>query len=181
MMDTLSPIETLRLRLRCVEDRDAESLSALMTPSVSRWVASWPSPLPIEQALTLIARAREAAFQRKALPMVVERIADAVVLGWIAVNTSPENGGFLGYWLGEHFHGRGYMREAAPPTVAAAFQRLNVGLIEAGVQLGNAPSIRVLEACGMRYVGERMVYASARGQKERCAWYESLPPIRPRA
>jgi hypothetical protein len=35
-------IDTPRLRLRPVHDGDAEATARLMTPGVSRWLASWP-------------------------------------------------------------------------------------------------------------------------------------------
>ncbi len=38
--DMFAPMETKRLRLRCVESRDAVATSELMTPMVSGWVAS---------------------------------------------------------------------------------------------------------------------------------------------
>ena len=41
----LSPrLVTVRLLLRCVRPGDAASLTAVMTPVVSRWVANQPTP-----------------------------------------------------------------------------------------------------------------------------------------
>lgn len=172
MPEIFPAIETPRLRLRCVEDHDAEKLSMLMTPGVSRWVASWTSPFPVDKAQSLITRARAAAANGKALPMVIERKADGNVIGWIAVNAGTNNNGLFGYWVGEDFQGQGYMREAATPALMAGFQRLGVNSMGAGAQLGNAPSIAVLKACAMRHVDDRMVHAPARGRDELCAWYE---------
>lgn len=165
--------ETTRLRLRCVEDRDAAALASLMTPMVSRWVASWPSPLSPEAARERIARARNAARRGDALPMAIAHRDSDDAIGWVAVNRSTDDamrGGF-GYWLGEPFHGRGYMREAAPAALRMGFE-MKVATIEAGAQLENAPSIAVLKACGMRRVNDRMIYAPARALDELCAWYE---------
>jgi [ribosomal protein S5]-alanine N-acetyltransferase len=167
------PIATHSLTLRCVEDRDAEPFSALMTPGVSRWVASWTSPLTLDVAREMIARARSAAAEGRALPIVIERASDGAVLGWMAVNVQAAGKrGSFGYWLGEPFHGRGYMREAAPAGLAAGFQRLGLDVIEAGAQPGNGPSLAVMKACGMRHVDDRLVHAPARGRDELCAWYE---------
>jgi ribosomal-protein-alanine N-acetyltransferase len=64
------------------------------------------------------------------------------------------------------------MHEAAPATVAAAFARLGLDVIEAGAQPGNAASFAVMRACGMQPIGERDVFAAARGRHERCMFYE---------
>jgi ribosomal-protein-alanine N-acetyltransferase len=172
-MDHIFPaIETPRLRLRCVEDTDAKELSALMSPGVSRWVASWTSPLPVDKARGLISRARAAAAGGKALPMIAERKSDGVVVGWISVNGGPEAKGTFGYWLGEAFHGQGFMREAAPPSLAYGFRHLGLVMIGAGAQLGNAASLAVMKACGMRHIDDRMIFAPSRQRDELCAWYE---------
>ncbi len=172
MQHIFPAIDTPRLILRCVAEHDAEHLSALMSPGVSRWVASWTSPLPVDKARGLIARARKAAEDGKALPMIVERKSDGAVVGWIAVNGGPEAKGTFGYWLGEAFHGQGFMREAAPIALAHGFQRLGLVLIGAGAQLGNAASLAVMKACGMRHIDDRMIYAPSRERDELCAWYE---------
>lgn len=172
MQHIFPAIETAQLVLRCVEEQDAEHLSALMSPGVSRWVASWTSPLPIHEARGLIVRARTAAADGKALPMIVERKSDGAALGWIAVNGGPEAKGTFGYWLGEAFQGQGFMREAAPIALLHGFQRLGLVSIGAGAQLGNAASLAVMKACGMRHIDDRMIHAPSRERDELCAWYE---------
>ena len=39
--EPFAPFETARLRLRCVVEYDAQTLSALMTPAISALVATW--------------------------------------------------------------------------------------------------------------------------------------------
>ena len=78
----------------------------------------------------------------------------------------------LGYWLGAAHQGHGYMREAAPAAVAAAFGRLGLEVVEAAAQPENAASFAVLRSCGMVPAGECMVLASARGREELCLRYE---------
>ena len=43
-VDIFPPVDTLRLRLRCAEPRDAPALAAMMSETVSRRLASWPVP-----------------------------------------------------------------------------------------------------------------------------------------
>lgn len=176
--DPFDPVETVRLKLRCVRPGDAEHISAMMTPAISRWVASWPVPFTPEMAAARIAVALRAAETGRALPFVVERRSDGELLGWVSVNrdTVVSRCGVLGYWLGEEHHGCGYMREAASTAMATAFKRLDLAVIEAGAQPGNAASFAVLRACGMILVGERMVFAPARNRDELCLFYEIVRP-----
>jgi [ribosomal protein S5]-alanine N-acetyltransferase len=168
------PIETPRLLLRCVEERDAHSVSRLMTPAVSQWLASWHMPFTPLMAAELIDSARKSAFDGVALPFAVVERASGQLVGWTTVLCTNEDRcrGSFGYWLGEPFQGQGYMREIASSALAAGFQLLNLDVIEAGAQPENLPSLAVMRACGMKPAGERMVYASARDRQELCHYYE---------
>lgn len=161
---------TARLSLRPPALADALALSALMTPAVSGWLASWPVPFTPAMATVRIAGAQRAAERGTALPFVVERRADGAVLGWIRVARDAIDGrrGSLGYWLGEAHQGQGYMREAAPVTVAAAFQLLGLEVVEGAARPGNAASLATLRACGMTPTGKRMVFAQTRNRAELC-------------
>lgn len=166
--DPFDPVWTMRLKLRCVRPEDAARTSAMMTPAISRWVASWPVPFTPEMA----------AEEGRALPFAVERRSDGALLGWLGVHRDATDGrrGVLGYWLGEEYHGHGFMREAVPAAVAAAFERLGLGVIGAGAQPGNTASFAILRGCGMVPAGQRMVFASARGRDEVCLFYEAARP-----
>ena len=126
-VDIFPPVDTLRLRLRCAEPRDAPALAAMMSEAVSRRLASWPVPYTAPMALHRIAGVRKAAAEGRSRSMVIERRADGVVLGWISISRAPGNGttALITYWLGEAFQGQGLMREAAPAALAEAFGRPN--------------------------------------------------------
>ena len=175
----VASLGTERLRLRCVRPDDAAQVSRLMTPAVSRWVASWPVPFTPKMAAERIAAAREAAEMGKLLPFAIERRSDGVLLGWISVTRDAKNDrrGRLSYWLGEEHHGRGYMREAVAVVVAAAFDKLGLEVIEAGAQPGNVDAFAVLRGCGMALTGGRTVFAPARGHDELCLFYEIARPM----
>lgn len=178
--DPFDAVETPRLRLRCVRPEDASPMSGLMTPAVSRWVASWPVPFTPGMAAERIAVARGAAAERRAFPCTIERRSDGALLGWIGVarDAAADRRASLGYWMGEGHHGHGYMREAAPAAVAAAFRWLGVDAIEAAAQPENTASFAVLRGCGMAPVGERVVFAPARRRDELCLVYEVARPAR---
>lgn len=124
--DRFAPLRTSRLRLRCIEPGDAAVVSRLMTPSVSRWVISWPVPFTVEMAAERIDRARDAARADTMLPFAIERLSDQAFLGWLSVTRTTDRRALLSYWLGEQHHGHGYMREAVAVAVAAAFRLLDI-------------------------------------------------------
>ena len=108
--DLFEAIETERSRLRCVRVEDAGIIAGLMTPAVSRWLASWPAPVTEEVVATRIAEARAEVVTNQALHCLVERRSDSAVMGWIRVSrieASPERGE-LGFWLSEANHGHGF-------------------------------------------------------------------------
>ena len=167
-------VETARLRLRTVDERDAPAAARLMTPAVSQWLASWPSPLDESGAAARLRRMREATLQGQALCFAIEGREDNVLMGMVLVVRAKYDArrGDLGYWLGERFHRHGYMAEAATAAVAEAFTRLELDAIEAGAQPGNEASFATMRRLGMRLIDERPVWAESRGREERCAYYE---------
>ena len=181
-------MEIARLRLRPPRPADAPALSALMTPAVSRWLASWPVPFTTEMAAARIAQSLDAMAAGQALVCAVEH--QGAFVGWLrgsAKSGSDLRGridgtdrGEFGYWLGEPWHGRGFMQEAVPPYLAAIRGRLALRSIEATCQADNNRSARVLAACGLRRVGTRLLFSSARGREEpvdvwELAWTPDAP------
>ena len=158
-------IETARLRLRPPRPADAPPLSALMTRNVNRWMASWPVPFTAAMAEARIAWALDAMAAGQALVCAVEHREEFI--GWIrGGRIDGTDRGEFGYWLGEPWHGRGFMHEAAPAYLAAIRDRLTLRGIEATCQAANDRSARVLAACGLRRVGTRTLFSSARNRNE---------------
>ncbi len=172
--DPFPPFETARLLLRCVDPDDAAATSALMTPEVSRWLASWPLPFTPEMATARIESLRQRAFERSALPLAIVGKASSALAGWVVIERygEPGNRGALGYWLGEAYQRRGYVREAMAAALPTALARLDLDVIEAGAQLANVGSFAIMRACGIRPAGQRMVYAPARDREGLCQFYK---------
>jgi ribosomal-protein-alanine N-acetyltransferase len=144
-----------------------------MTPAVSRWVASWPSPCPVafvEERIKVVLRAGVAG---DALTYVIETPAGDIA-GWIEFRRDAERRAraSVGYWLGEAHQGRGLMSEVLPVALEQAFAALGVDTIEASLQPANLSSRAVLEKCGMIYAGDRTIYAPSRERDELCASFE---------
>jgi len=167
-------IETARLRLRLVDEHDAAATVRLITPEVSRWLASWPSPLDEAAAAARLRDLRDVATAGHGLPFAIERLDGGDMIGLVMIMRSRDDArrGGLGYWLGEAYHHQGYMSEAAAAAVAVAFTRLDLAAIEAGAQPDNASSLAIMRRLGMRPIGERPMWAAARGRKEICAYFE---------
>ncbi len=148
--------------------------SRLMTPEVSRWLASWPVPFTPDMASGRIEGLRRLAFHGDALPFAITSKCDGELIGWATV--TRDNGdrslASMSFWLGEAHQGKGYMREVALTAVAATFELLGVNEIEAGAQVENVGSFAVMKLCGMAPAGERQVYASARRREELCRFYK---------
>lgn len=77
--------ETPRLRLRCVEGRDAPAIAEMMTEAISKRLASWPVPFSHPMAEEKISSARGAAAQSRSLPLVLEAKSDGAICGWVSL------------------------------------------------------------------------------------------------
>ena len=169
-----APLHTERLRLRPPRPADAPSLVALMTPAVSRWLGNWPVPFTPAMAKARIAGLLDAMTAGPSLVCVVEH--QETFVGWIGGSAKPRSSlrgriadtdrGTFGFWLGEPWHGRGFMQEAAPAYLAALRGRLALRSVEAACQPENRGSALVLAACGLHRVGARNEYAPARSRNE---------------
>lgn len=132
--DPFPAIDTPRLRLRCARAADAPRISELMTPAISRWLASWPMPYTLSMAGERIAAWGALARAGHGMPCVVEVRSEGAVVGWVHALRSREDStrATMGYWVGEAYQGRGIMREATVALAPAAFAFLGVDTVEAG-------------------------------------------------
>ncbi len=170
----VAPLSTARLLLRPVQPDDAAELVAALTPAISQRLLSWPFPFTPTLAHERIARARARAAEGLALPFIMERRADRAFIGWLSITRADASApdALLSYWLGEHHHGHGYMKEAVPAALAAAFAALDIDVIKAEVQPDNAASLSVLRSCGLIRVREKTSFAPSRGRDEPCILHE---------
>jgi len=172
-------IETDRLRLRQVRGSDAASVAALVTPSVSQWTATWPPEISVEDARSRIKAAIQARETGLAATFAIENKADGTLLGWAGIHRKEfdHKRWSLGYWIGEQFHGRGYMSEAGKAIIGLSWSLLGADVIEAAAQPENAASIAILKKLGMGFAGQKMIFAPARNRDELCVLYEISRPL----
>lgn len=175
MRDALpQTIETGRLELREPREDFAERVAALMTPGVSQWLASWPSPVSASEVRGRIGAARAARAAATEASWLVHVRDSAEVVGWVRVarESVTRNRAELGYWIGEAFRGHGYAAEAARAALAAVFEGWQLSVVESGAQVDNDASFVVMRKLGMRRASERMVWAATRGRDELCRFFE---------
>ncbi len=79
-------------------------------------------------------------------------------IGWCGLKTRPERNEIdLGYRFMKEAWGKGYATEAAFATIRYGFEKLGLKRIVGRAMPQNLASLRVLEKCGMDYVGEEIV------------------------
>jgi len=172
--DVFWTVEAERVRLRCPEPDDAAALARLVTPAVSQWLLSWPDTIGVAEVGERILKARAAVSGGGALFFVIELKSEPIPIGWISVIRWNDHSrvGAVGYWMGEQYHGHGYMTEAAGAAFGVAFTHLDLDVIEAGANPRNDASFAVMRRLGMTRTSERVMWASSRGRNERCIFYE---------
>jgi RimJ/RimL family protein N-acetyltransferase len=130
----------------------------LQTPNeVLAWVASLPPADRAEVSLEWIARVRSTSDgdSWSLSYKVVERATGAAV-GGCAFKGPPDVAGMveLAYGIDHPHRGRGIATEVARALTEFAFADGRVRIVRGHTKPDNAASVRVLEKCGFRRVGE---------------------------
>jgi len=79
-------------------------------------------------------------------------------IGWCGLKARPERNEIdLGYRFMKKAWGKGYATEAAYACLQYGFEKLNLQRIVGRAMPQNIASLRVLEKCGMRFIGDEVV------------------------
>lgn len=174
-------IDTERMVLRPPVHADFRAWTELREESrdfLVPWEPSWASDHLTRRSFTnRVYWAQRAVSGGTALPLFLERRDDHALLGAITLDNirrGPSLSGVLGYWTGERFARRGYMREAIEAVVHHAFHRMDLSRIEAACLPENTPSRRLLESCGFKYEGVAQSYLQINGRWRTHVLYASL-------
>ena len=88
--------------------------------------------------------------------LLARRTEDDAIVGLFefseVVRGSFQNA-YLGYWVGEPYAGRGYMREGMQLALRFAFQDLRLHRVEANIQPANKRSLALAKQSGFRREG----------------------------
>jgi len=145
-------IKTERLLLRSFHDNDAPRMTALIGNwNVIRWLAAPPYPYRLNNAEAFIARVAPETITQQNATLAIE--IEGVLAGSIGYEARGEDV-HLGYWLGEPYWEKGYMREAVGAVLGFYFSAHNNREIISSVLMGNEASLRLQKSFGFETVGE---------------------------
>jgi [ribosomal protein S5]-alanine N-acetyltransferase len=143
-------LNTARLRLRPLDDADANDLFALHSSAyVLRY---WDAPPWTERVRSerFIAACRQMAVEGTGARLAVDRVSDGTFIGWCGlVQWNPDyRSAALGYCFDAAAWGQGYATEAARVLLRWAFDTLDLNRVQAETDTRNTASARVLEKLG---------------------------------
>lgn len=174
-------IETERMTLRLPRHSDHRAWAELREEStafLAPWEPVWSHDHLTRKAFTnRVYWAARAEAQGTALPVLMIRREDQRLLGAITLDNirrGPVQAGTLGYWIGERFSRRGYMREAILAMVHHAFSNMDLSRVEAACLPENIPSRGVLEKTGFKYEGVAQAYLQIAGRWRNHVLYANL-------
>jgi [ribosomal protein S5]-alanine N-acetyltransferase len=150
--------ESDRLLFRLFTMEDAELVYRLnLDPEVTRFT---------HDPVSTIERAGE-ILERTILPQyalynhgrwAVHLKQDLIFIGWCGLKYRAELKEIdLGYRFMKEFWGMGYATEAAFASVRYGFEKLGLQRIVGRAEPANIASVKVLEKCGMHYIGQEIV------------------------
>lgn len=150
--------ETNRLLLRTFSVEDAPLIYELnLDPDVTRYTGDPVKDLHHAQLI----------LERTILPQyalynhgrwAVHVKPDLEFIGWCGLKNRPERNEIdLGYRFIKSAWGKGYATEAAYASLNYGFKTLNLHRIVGRAMPQNIGSLRVLEKCGMQYIGDEVV------------------------
>ena len=158
-------IETERLTLRPPVHSDFRAWATLRQESeefLTPWEPSWAVDHLTRKAFTnRVYWAQRSVAGGSAVPLFLLRRDNECLVGAITLDNirrGPSQAGTLGYWTGERFARRGYMREAINALVHYAFTKMDLSRIEAACLPENAASRGLLESSGFKYEGVAQSY-----------------------
>jgi ribosomal-protein-alanine N-acetyltransferase len=174
-------IETERLTMRPPTHSDFREWSTLRRESMdylTPWEPGWAADHLTRKAFTnRVYWAQRSVGTESAIPLFLFRRSDETLVGAITLDNirrGPAQAGTLGYWTGERFSRRGYMREAIGGLVHHAFTKLDLSRIEAACLPENAASRGLLESSGFKYEGVAQSYLQIDGRWRTHVLYASL-------
>ncbi len=170
-------IETERLVLRTFTRYDAPLVYELnLDPDVTRYTGDPIKDLHhAQQVLEQTILPQYALYNHGRWAVHVKSGKDPVLsefIGWCGLKARPERKEIdVGYRFLKKSWGQGYATEAVYGSLTYGFEKLNIERIVGRAMPENIASYRVLEKCGMQYIGEEEV------DGHRARTYEAFNPF----
>ncbi len=151
-------LETDRLLLRTFTKEDAQLVYDLnLDPEVIRYTGDPIRDLDhAQQVLEQVILPQYALYNHGR--WAVHTKDSLEFIGWCGLKTRPERNEIdLGYRFMQKAWGKGYATEAAYGTIQYGFKKLKLHRIVGRAMPQNTGSLRVLEKCGMNFIGDEIV------------------------
>lgn len=151
-------IETNRLLLRTFAPKDAHLIYELnLDPEVTRYTHDPVKDIKqAQQILDQTILPQYALYNHGR--WAVHLKTNLEFIGWCGLKFRPERNEIdLGYRFSRQAWGKGYATEAAYACIEHGFEKLRLERIVGRALLGNLASLRVLEKCGMTYLGQEEI------------------------
>ncbi len=158
-------LETARLKLRFMEERDADAIFAIYSDAQVARYLSKPTQTERAQAAKMVGNILAGYAEGTSVTFAMERRDDRVVIGNCMLFSISEQSrrAEIGYSMARAHWGQGYMDEALRALVDYGFSEpLNLNRIEADIDPRNAGSAKSLTRLGFRQEGvlrERWIVA----------------------
>jgi [ribosomal protein S5]-alanine N-acetyltransferase len=164
-------IETDRMTLRLPEMTDHAAWSRLRRTGEA-FLREWepvyaPDYLSRRSFRNRVYWAHRAREEGRAVSLFLVRREDQALMGAITLDNirrGPAQMASVGYWIGPDYARRGYMLEALLALRDYAYDRLDLGRIEAACLPENAASRGLLERAGFRREGMAFAYLQIAGR-----------------
>jgi RimJ/RimL family protein N-acetyltransferase len=161
-------VRTPRLCLRRFRESDVHTFARYRSdPTVARY-QGWDAPYPVEQARRFVSTmaTAQADVPGEWLQIAVALARDGSLVGdcAFAPQTHEPRTVEIGFTIAPEHQGRGYAREAVSLLLRYLFTQLGKHRVTASCDPRNAPSIKVLEAAGMRREGHMVESTWSQGE-----------------
>ncbi len=167
----MTTIETERLILRPMRDRDAMSIAELIGNwNVCKMLSRSPYPYALSDAQEFIAsRTTDDDITTRVFAIQLKDGSEHAI-GGVGIHGEEEAEGEaeLGYWIGEPYWGKGLVKEATIAALRHAFTTMDKAKLVAGHFEDNDASRRILLFLGFVPGGERVLACRSRGMDVKC-------------
>ncbi len=151
------PLETERMRLRHATRDDLDAWHEISRDAERAWYGEPQSTVDETRAKLELRIAHQERHGFSLWPVELKETGEVIgVAGLVHLQDGPEVE--VGYRFLERHWGNGYATEAARAAVAFGFEELRLDRIVAVTLPDNHASRRVLEKCGLAFVGPTFVY-----------------------
>ncbi len=151
-------LETNRLLLRTFTLEDAQLIYELnLDPEITRYTGDPVKDINhAKEVLEQVILPQYALYNHGRWAVHIKD--DLEFIGWCGLKNRPERNEIdLGYRFLKTAWGKGYASEAAFACIKYGFEKLNLQRIIGRAMPDNIGSLRVLEKCGMTYIGDEIV------------------------